>query len=115
MKIYFVFLLCASVFLSGCGIVRWQKTTRGHDIGKSEVGALVKGTSTERDVLKLFGPPTKVRDTQEGGKEYLYEYAKTGGLQWNLVFSVGGNTTIKTLLVWLDKEGVVTDYAYKQS
>ena len=102
------------ILLTGCNIISTQSETRGHNIRGSEVGQIQKGVSTEKDVLKLFGPPTKVRDTEKG-KEYLYEYAKSGGLRWNLLFSVGGGSSIKTLLVWLNKEGVVEDYAFKDS
>ncbi len=97
---------------TACGIITTQKVSRGHDI--SGVDQITKGVSTEKDVLKLIGPPTKVRDTNDG-KELYYEYTKSGGPRWNLGISVGGNTVTKTLLVWLDKNGVVTDYAYKQS
>ena len=56
----------------------------------------------------------RIRETSEG-KELSYEYEKSGGLKWNLVFSIGGGTTTKTLIVWLDKNGIVSDYAYKKS
>lgn len=105
-------LLLATIFFAACGIVSTQTLERGHNIRGSEVNQLVKGQSTEKDVLKLFGPPTKVRDTEEG-KEFLYEYAKSGGMKWNLLLSVGGSSATKTLIVWLDKSGVVTDYAFK--
>jgi hypothetical protein len=74
----------------------------------------VKGKTTERDIVKTFGPPTKVKNTHEG-KEYLYEYSKEGGLRWNLIVSVGGISTIKALIIWFNKQNVVTDYAFKQS
>ncbi len=107
-------LLVGALFFAACGIVSTQSLTRGHDIRRSEVNRIVKGQSTEKDILTLFGPPTKMRDTAEG-KEFLYEYAKSGGIKWNLVFSVGGGTTTKTLIVWLDRSNVVTDYAFKAS
>ncbi len=107
-------LVLAVAFFAACGIIKTQKISRGHDIRQSEVGQIQKGVDTEKDILKIFGPPTKWRDTEEG-KEFFYEYAKAGGPQWNLVLSVGGGTATKTLLVWFDKQGVVTDYAYKTS
>ena len=100
--------------LTGCGIISYQTTERGHHLAQSDVQGIVKGQTTERDVLKIFGPPSKMRDTDEG-KEFLYEYDKSGGLRWNLGISVGGGTAVKTLIVWLDKKGIVTDYAFKQS
>jgi len=113
-KLKLAALVLAAVFFTACGIVRTQTLTRGHDIKSSDVDRIVKGTTTEKDLLKLFGPPTKVRDSATG-KEFYYEYTQSGGPQWNLLISVGGGTTTKTLLVWMDKNGVVTDYAYKKN
>jgi len=108
-----VFILVASL-LAACGIIKTQKISRGLDILGSDVNQIVKDKTTEKEIIKTFGPPTKIRDTEDG-KEFFYEYTKSGGPQWNLVVSVGGDTVTKTLLVWLDKKGVVTDYAYKKS
>ncbi len=112
-------LRLASFFLiafliTACGIVRTQKISRGLDIATSDVNSIQKGVTTDKEVMKLFGPPTKVRDTAEG-QQFFYEYTKSGGPQLNLVVSVGGGTLTKTLMVWFDKQGVVTDYAYKAS
>ncbi len=107
-------LVCTVTLLAACGMITTNKVTRGHDIDSGDANSIGKGQTTEHEILKMFGPPTKVRDTDQG-KELYYEYTKTGGPKWNLFFSVGGSTVTKTLLVWLDKNGVVTDYAYKKS
>jgi phosphatidylglycerol---prolipoprotein diacylglyceryl transferase len=100
--------------MTACGIVKTQQISRGLNIAESDVNRIVKGQTTEKEIMKMFGPPTKVRDTAEG-QEFFYDFTKSGGLQLNLVVSAGGSTVTKTLLVWLDKQGVVTDYAYKAS
>jgi len=100
--------------ITACGIVRTQKISRGLDILTSDVNSIEKGKTTDKEIMKKFGPPTKVRDTAEG-QQFFYEYTKSGGPQLNLVVSVGGGTLTKTLMVWFDKQGVVTDYAYKAS
>ncbi len=105
-------LILAVAVFAACGIIRTQQISRGFDIHPSDVNSIVKGETTEKEILKTFGSPTKVRDTADG-KEFFYEYTKSGGPQLNLIISVGGGTATKTLLVWLDKQGVVTDYAYK--
>jgi len=107
-------ILSAFLITAGCGIVKTNKVTRGHNIASGDVNAIVKGQTTEHEILKLFGPPTKMRDTDEG-QEYMYEYAQSGGPRWDLVVNVGGSTHTKTLIVWFDKNHVVTDYAYKVS
>lgn len=107
-------LILVVAFFAACGIIKTQQLTRGHDIGAGNVNRIQKGITTEREILHLFGPPTKQRETAEG-KEFFYEYSKAGGPQWNLLISVGGGTLTKTLLIWFDKNGVVTDYVFKTS
>ncbi len=107
-------LIFAVIFFAACGIIKTQQMTRGHDIQSAHIAQIKKGVSTEREMLHLFGPPTKARETEDG-KEFFYEYAKSGGIQSNLLISVGGSTVTKTLLVWFDKNGVVTDYVFKSS
>jgi len=107
-------LVLVVALTAACGVLKTQRVERGHDIDKGDVNDIVKGTTTEREILKLFGPPTKLRDT-DAGKELYYEYTKTGGFKWDLLISIGGSSVTKTLLVWLDKNGVVTDYAYKKT
>lgn len=90
-------LIFAVIFFAACGVIRTQQMTRGHDIHSTDVSQIRKGVSTEKDILHLFGPPTKSRETADG-KEFFYEYAKSGGPQWNLLISVGGGTATKSLL-----------------
>jgi len=108
-------LLIPIVFLvSACGILTTQTTHTGHNILPSDVQAIVKGKTTEREIVKMFGPATRITDIVDG-KELLFEYTKTGGLQWNLGISFGGSEVTKSLIVWLDKSGIVSDYAYKKN
>lgn len=102
-------------FCSACGIITTNSLSRGHELRSSDVNRIVKGKTAEKDILQMFGPPMKVRDGAEGGKEFFYEYTRTGGVRWNLLISVGEGVVTKTLIVWLDKNGIVTDYAFKTS
>ncbi len=110
----FAVLVLAVAVFAACGIVKTQKMERGHDIKKAHVNSIVKGQTTDKEILKMFGPPTKVRDTDEG-QEFYYEHTTSGGPQLNLVISVGGSSMTETLLVWFDNKGIVTDYAYKKT
>lgn len=105
-----VFVL--AVALNSACLIATDKQTRGHNLLSGDVKKIEKGVTTEKDIIKLFGPPTKLRDT-ETGQEYLYEYAQSGGLRWTLMFHFGGSTQVKSLVVWFNKNGVVEDYAYK--
>jgi len=100
------------VALNSACLIATDKAVRGHNLLAGDVATISKGVTTEKGVIKLFGPPTKVRDT-DTGSEYLYEYAQSGGLRWTAIVHVGGSSQVKSLVVWFDKNGVVEDYAYK--
>src|SRR5262245_50221426 len=108
--------ICLTVVLLfiGCGIIKTDTVEHGFDIHDVDVKNIVKGKTTERDIVKAFGPPTKITDTNTG-KEYLYEYSKKGGLRWTMIVRVGGGSTIKTLTIWFNKQNVVTDYTFTPS
>ncbi len=107
-------IVLAALTLTACGIITTQKVSRGVDIRSADVNQIVKNQTTEKELIGLVGVPSKYRET-ENGKEFFYEFSSAGGPRWNLLFSVGGGSHTKTLYVWLDKNGVVTNYAFKQS
>lgn len=104
-------MLMTCLTLMGCGIIKTQTVREGHNIHQETVDQIVIGQTTEREILKLFGPPTKMRE--DGGKlHYFYEYKSTGGLSWNLGISLGGSSHVKSLSVWFDEQRVVEDVAF---
>ena len=108
-------LVTVVVFFAACGIITTQEVKKGIEIKDNDVQTILKGTTTEHEIVKMFGVPTKEQPAEDGGKALYYEYSKSGGLQWNAGVSVGGGTENSQLVVWLNKNGVVTDYAFKKS
>ncbi len=109
-----VILVIAVALSSACVIATTPSTTRGFDIKQSEVSKIVKGQTTEQEIIGMFGNPSKYRNTAQG-KEFFYEYAKAGGDVYVLNIATSGGTVQKTLLVFFNKKGVVTNYVYKKS
>lgn len=107
-------LICVVAVCGACAIATTPKVTRGYDIPQSSVNKIVKGQTTEQELIKILGNPSKFKNT-DAGKEFFYEYAKAGGDLYIMNIATTGGTVQKSLLVWLNKEGVVTDYVYKQS
>jgi outer membrane protein assembly factor BamE (lipoprotein component of BamABCDE complex) len=107
-------IVIAIAVCSACSIATTPKLTRGFDINPNHVNSIVKGRTTESEIIKMFGPPAKYRMT-ETGKEFLYDYAKAGGEIYFCNILLHGGTKQKSLLVIFNKEGVVIEYVYKES
>jgi outer membrane protein assembly factor BamE (lipoprotein component of BamABCDE complex) len=107
-------LVMALAVYGACVVATTPSTSRGYDIKSENVKNIVEGKTTESEILKMFGPPAKFRNTAEG-KQFFYDYARAGGETYLLNIGLGGGVVQKTLLVTFDKEGVVTNYAYKES
>jgi outer membrane protein assembly factor BamE (lipoprotein component of BamABCDE complex) len=93
-----VFVACVS-YTAG-------KVTAGFDIKEEVVSQIVKGTTTQDEIIDWFGVPSAER-TVEGKDQYFYEYREAAGV------GVGVSRKRKTLLVKFDGSKMVEDYAYK--
>lgn len=113
-KVGLAALVLAFAVCTACAIATTPKVSRGFDIPNDKVGNIVKGQTTESQIIEMFGPPGLYKTTEEG-KEFLYEYAKAGGEIYFCNMVIYGGPKQKTLLVIFDKKGVVTNYVYKES
>lgn len=95
--INFIWLLSAiivlAVFLSGCGAV-------GKNFDESLYANIAKGTTTQKDILAMFGPPFK-KGIQNGNSVWTYEY--------NYANSFGADI-IKDMIIVFEKNGVVKSH-----
>ena len=107
-------LVIAVAVCVACSVYVNPTVSRGFDIRTANIKYITKGQTTEKEVIEMFGPPAKYRDTKDG-KEFLYDYAKAGGEIYVGTIPIGGGTKQKTLLIRFDKKGVVTSYVYKES
>ena len=94
-----VVVLCfAVVLLNGCS------REEGRPIPEAKVLALVVGKTTEKDVLKMFGPPEK-KSRLLGEEVWLYRHTKSHGF-------LSVHTSSKTLRLRFDDRGVLQDVSH---
>ena len=83
------------------------------DFDSKKVSQLVKGKSTKKDVVELFGKPTgeAIYPVIKGTTDYAYTYtySQTKGTAFNLKFYS------KTLVVSFNNAGTVSDVEYAAS
>ncbi len=82
-----------AVFLSGCG-------TAGKNFDESVYGNIVKGTTTQKEIHTMFGPPFK-KGVQNGHTVWTYEY--------NYVNAFGSDV-IKDMIIVFGQNGVVKSH-----
>ncbi|MEK9628248.1 MAG: outer membrane protein assembly factor BamE [Nitrospinota bacterium] len=82
-----------TLLISGCG-------TAGKDFDESLYTKIVKGTTTQKEIQAMFGPPFK-KGIQNGLPVWTYEY--------NHYKSIGPNTH-KDMIIVFDKNGVVQSH-----
>jgi len=86
------------VLLVGC-----SATIGGKSFDYSQVPKIEKGKTTQQDIQKMFGEPLNVRKT-DTGEVWSYHVSEVGPIF---------NPT-RSLDIYFDKSGVVTDYTYKE-
>ena len=75
----------------------------GKEFDYRQVHKIVRGTSTQMDIPKIFGEPLSVRKT-ETGEVWNYYMSVIGVLTSNFV----------SLDIYFDKSGIVIDYIYRK-
>ena len=94
-----VVVLCFSVvLLNGCS------REEGRPIPEAKVLALVVGKTTEKDVLKMFGPPEK-KSKLLGEEVWVYRHIKSHGF-------LSVHTSSKTLRLRFDDRGVLQNISH---
>ena len=92
-------ILCfVAVLLNGCS------REEGRPIPEAKVLALVVGKTTEKDVLKMFGPPEK-KSKLLGEEVWVYRHIKSHGF-------LSVHTSSKTLRLRFDERGVLQDVSH---
>jgi outer membrane protein assembly factor BamE (lipoprotein component of BamABCDE complex) len=77
MKRIFWSLLCI-LALNGCYYT--LQSTQGAKVSSAQIQEIKLGKSTEADLLKLLGPPTKKEHTLSGNERLTYLYTRTESL-----------------------------------
>jgi len=110
-KMIFIGILCFSFI--GCA-------SYGNKINAGYVDKIEKGKTTEKEIVANLGNPMSVSITPEGHKflMYMYTYAQTKAssfIPFVGAFTGGADTSTQMLQIWLDKNGIVTNFAFTNS
>ena len=104
MKYLLILMIPLMVFSVGCG----KAYTVGTPIEKAKVDQIVPGTTSEANVVEMFGQPAKKETVAPGGMKYVYNYYSEEPKVWTK------NVVQKTRLEVFTKDGVVQRYEIKK-
>jgi hypothetical protein len=109
---WFIFGLFGFLFLlSGCSYT--VHSTEGHDISTAQLQEIKLGKTTETDLLKILGPPSRRERKPDGTMSFLYVYSqvKNPTVLGGLVFEAISEKKEETFEVIL-KDEVVQSYHF---
>jgi hypothetical protein len=112
-----------SLFLSSCASVQpVEKSRLTVGMVKKEI---IKGVTTQDEILKVFGAPNIITKTKSGNEVWTYDKVSvetgTSDIYGTLIIvgGVGSKTSTSTrtftLMIEFDDKGVVKDYSYRSS
>lgn len=109
-KIKMIIFIVYTVALYGC-------VSYGQQVNTDYVAKIKKGETTEQEILNNLGAPMAMKSTAEGLKLYIYAYVKGEASAVSFIPVVGSyldgaKAEAQTLKVWIDENGVVSDFAY---
>jgi outer membrane protein assembly factor BamE (lipoprotein component of BamABCDE complex) len=111
--------ISAAIFiLAGCASAGNQALKAESSDSVSQ--KIVKGTHTKDDVKKSFGSPNETSFTDSGNEIWRYKYAYATAKAVNYVpianlFARGADVDRKELVVFFDKNGVVSNYSMQET
>ena len=118
-----VVFLGAAFLLSGCASV--QPVERGNLTPGMAKTKIIKGQTTQNEVLEVFGAPNIVTKNKSGNEVWTYDKAsiETGTSDaYGTILIVGGSgsrssTSARTftLMIEFDDKNVVKDFSYRSS
>jgi len=120
-SIIYVFIL--ALFFSGCASV--QPAQRGNLTAGMVNKKIIKGQTSQNEVLEVFGAPNIVTKNKSGNEVWTYDKAsvETGTSDvYGTILIVGGSgsrssTTARTftLMIEFDDKNIVKDFSYRSA
>lgn len=106
-------LIFLAALATGCA-------TTGHQFDDSKVSRIQDGQTTQQQIEHWFGKPDGVTTNSQGQTGYTYSYAEANTSAASFIPVVGSvvggtNSQAKTLSVWFNKAGVVTQHGFYKS
>lgn len=123
MKTYFGAILVSFFLLSGCASVQpIQKGNLTPGMAKTKI---IKGKTTQNEILEVFGAPNIVTKNKSGYEVWTYDKVsvETGTSDvYGTILIAGGvgsrtstSTRTFTLMIEFDENNVVKDFSYRSS
>ncbi|MDH2273304.1 hypothetical protein [Moraxella porci] len=107
----------AAILLTGC--VSTGNTVMKEQNQQSIESTIVKGVSTKQDVTSKFGSADSVSFTDSGNEVWTYRHSRSTPMARNFIpynfFSLGENIKTKELVILFDKNGVVSNYTFRET
>ncbi|MDP2939148.1 MAG: hypothetical protein Q8O13_03580 [Candidatus Omnitrophota bacterium] len=120
-KIFTVSL--ASLFLLGCASV--QPVQKGNLTSGMAKTKIIKGQTTQNEILDVFGAPNIVTKNKSGNEVWTYDKASvetgTSDVYGTILIAGGAGSRTSTssrtftLIIEFDEKNVVKDYSYRSS
>jgi hypothetical protein len=118
-----VSLLLLVVLIGGCASV--QPAEKGNLTPGMAKTKIIKGQTTQNEILEVFGAPNIVTKNKSGNEVWTYDKASietgTSDVYGTIIIAggVGSRTSTSartfTLMIEFDDKGIVKDYSYRSS
>ncbi len=111
LSIFLSILLFSGFVLTGCAIMR---NIQGRPITSSNVGKIINGTTTESQIVSIFGPPhsTEKNPLMPGIVTYKYRFKYKKFLHLGDEVFTASKRTYKEKLDVVMKNGIVISHSF---
>lgn len=108
----FLLILCSILALSAC--TQKNLVEQGTPLNNAKVSKIVEGSSTEAQILSLFGEPTTKTVINSNETQWTYQYTKKSSTSHMLIGETQYNIIEGKLDIIMSK-GVVTWFNYNEN
>lgn len=108
----FLLILCSILALSAC--TQKNLVEQGTPLNNAKVSKIVEGSSTEAQILSLFGEPTTKTTINSNETQWTYQYTKKSSTSHMLIGETQYNIIEGKLDIIMSK-GVVTWFNYNEN
>jgi len=119
----YLILILSGLFIVGCASVQpVQQANLTPGMAKTKI---IKGQTTQNEILQVFGPPNIVTKNKSGNEVWTYDKAsvETGTSDvYGTILIAGGagsrsstSSRTFTLMIEFNEKEVVNDYSYRSS
>lgn len=112
-RVFYIYLISA-IFLSGCAYT--ARSTEGQRIAAAQVQQIKLGQTTEVDLLKLLGPPSKKERKADGTEHLIYIHSELKSLTFpgGIVLYGPMDKVEEDIFEVILKNGVVQTYQFRK-